>query len=98
MEATNLLEAGAPSLLNEAPVYLALHDAYVDSGDLRRARDTLERAIPFLLRRLKGLENTPYARSFLTSLSHNATLLAAAEGYGLVPDAVNDVRQRRNDG
>ena len=58
----------------------------------------VERAIPFLLRRLKGLENTPYARSFLTSLSHNATLLSAADGYGLVPDAVNEIRHHRADG
>src|SRR5260221_695784 len=34
-EAAGLLESGAPSLLNEAPVYLALHDACVDTGDLR---------------------------------------------------------------
>jgi eukaryotic-like serine/threonine-protein kinase len=37
-EAANLVEGGAPSLLNEAPIYLALHDASVDIGDLRGAR------------------------------------------------------------
>jgi tetratricopeptide (TPR) repeat protein len=95
-EATNLLEAGAPSLLNEAPVYLALHDACVDIGDLRGARSAMEHGIPFLVRRLKGLENTPYAKSFLTSLSHNATMLAAADAYGLVPDSVNEARQYRS--
>jgi hypothetical protein len=97
-EAATLLEGGAPSLLNEAPVYLALHDAHVDAGDLRSARSAMERGMPHLLRRLKGLENTPYARSFLTGLTHNAALLAAAEAYGLVPDAINAITSRRHDG
>jgi tetratricopeptide (TPR) repeat protein len=96
-EAATLLEAGAPSLLNEAPVYLALHDACVDIGDLRSAKGAMERGIPFLVRRLKGLEDTPYAKSFLTSLSHNAALLAAAEAYGLVPEHVDAARNYRGD-
>ena len=61
-EAARLVEAGAPSLLNEAPIYLALHDACVDVGDLRGARDAMARGIAPLMRRLKGLEGTPYAR------------------------------------
>src|SRR5262245_29607265 len=84
-EAGKLVEAGAPSLLNEAPIYLALHDACVDAGDLRGARQAMERGIPLLMRRLKGLEGTPYARTFLLGLPHNSALLLAAEAYGLVP-------------
>jgi serine/threonine protein kinase/tetratricopeptide (TPR) repeat protein len=85
-EAASLVEGGAPSLLNEAPIYLALHDACVDVGDLRGARDAMERAIPPLLRRLKGLEGTPYARPFLLGLPHNSGLIAAAEAYGCIPE------------
>jgi serine/threonine protein kinase len=84
-EAADLVEGGAPSLLNEAPIYLALHDASVDVGDLRSARGAMERAIPPLMRRLAGLEGTPYARPFLLRLPHNSGLLAAAEAYGCIP-------------
>jgi len=87
-EAGRLVEDGAPSLLNEAPIYLALHDAYVDVGDLKGAREAVERGIPLLLRRLKGLEGTPYARTFLLGLPHNSALLAAAEAYGIIPPEV----------
>jgi eukaryotic-like serine/threonine-protein kinase len=87
-EAGALVEAGAPSLLNEAPIYLALHDAYVDVGDLTGARSAMERGIPPLMRRLKGLEGTPYARTFLLGLPHNSALLAAAEAYGCIPPEV----------
>jgi serine/threonine protein kinase len=87
-EAGNLVEAGAPSLLNEAPIYLALHDASVDVGDLRGARDAMDRAMVPLLRRVKGLEGTPYARPFLLGLPQNAALLAAAEAYGCVPPEI----------
>ena len=90
-EAGALVEAGAPSLLNEAPIYLALHDAYVDVGDLTGARSAMERGIPPLLRRLKGLEGTPYARSFLLGLPHNSALLAAAEAYGCIPPEVEQL-------
>src|SRR5262249_40550710 len=94
-EAANLVEGGAPSLLNEAPIYLALHDASVDTGDLRGARAAMERAIPPLLRRLKGLEGTPYARSFLLGLPHNSGLLAAAEAYGCVPPEIEQLVEHR---
>jgi eukaryotic-like serine/threonine-protein kinase len=90
-EAGALVEAGAPSLLNEAVIYLALHDAYVDVGDLAGARNAMERGIAPLLRRLKGLEGTPYARSFLLGLPHNAALLAAAEAYGCVPPEIEHI-------
>src|SRR5690606_18402211 len=64
-EAAELVEQGAPSLLNEAPIYLVLHDACVDAGDLVGARTAMERAMPPLVRRLHGLEGTSYARNFL---------------------------------
>jgi tetratricopeptide (TPR) repeat protein len=90
-EAAALVDEGSPSLLNEAPVFLALHDACVDLGELQEAREAIARSIPSLVRRLRGLATTPHARAFLTQLSANAGLLAAAEAYGLVPDAVTTV-------
>ena len=90
-EAAALVEGGAPSLLNEGPIYLALHDASVDIGDLAGARTAMERAMTPLVRRLRGLEGTPYARAFLFNLPHNAGLLAAAEAYGCVPDEVDAI-------
>jgi serine/threonine protein kinase len=84
-EAAGLLDTGAPSLLNEAPVYLALHDACVDLGALEEARDAILHGIPRLVTRLRGLAGTPYARGFTTELAPNAGLLSAAEAYGLVP-------------
>jgi hypothetical protein len=95
-EAAERLEAGAPSLLNEAPVYLALHDASVDVGDLRGARSAMERGIPPLLKRLRGLEGTPYARTFLTGLTHNSGLLVAAEAYGYVPEEIERLIEQRS--
>jgi tetratricopeptide (TPR) repeat protein/tRNA A-37 threonylcarbamoyl transferase component Bud32 len=92
-EAARLIEAGAPCLLNEAPLYLALHDACVDIGDLKGARDALERGIAPLMRRLKGLGGTPYARSFLLGLPHNSALLAAAEAYGCIPVEIERLLQ-----
>jgi tetratricopeptide (TPR) repeat protein len=86
-EAAALVEAGAPSLLNEAVIYLALHGALVDAGDLAGARATVERAMPLLVRRVRGLRGTAYERAFL-KLSHNAALLAAADTHGCVPDEI----------
>ncbi|APR78087.1 serine/threonine protein kinase [Minicystis rosea] len=93
-EAARLIEAGAPCLLNEAPIYLALHDACVDMGDLTGARDAMQRGVAPLLRRLKGLEGTPYARSFLLGLPHNSALLAAAEAYGCIPEEIERLLRR----
>jgi tetratricopeptide (TPR) repeat protein len=90
-EAAELLDEGSPSLLNEAPVYLALHDACVDLGDLKEAKDAIVRGIPRLVTRLKGLAGTPYGRGFLTQLPPNAGLIAAAEAYGVVPAEIADV-------
>jgi hypothetical protein len=89
-EAGALFDDGSPSLLNEAPVFLALHDACVDLGDLAEARSAIARGLPRLVTRLRGLAATPYARSFLTQLAPNAGLLSAAEAYGILPEEVND--------
>jgi hypothetical protein len=93
-EAAQLLQQGSPSLLNESTVYLALHDAYVQAGDVARARDAVSRGMPPLERRVEGLVGTPYALPFLTELPHNAQLLAAAEGFSLVPHRIHRVLQR----
>jgi tetratricopeptide (TPR) repeat protein len=93
-EAAELVDGGAPSLLNESPVFLALHDAEQQLGNSDAARNAVARAVPHLLRRLQGLSATAYAHAFLTDLPHNAALLAAAEGYGLVPDQVHRVLER----
>ena len=90
-EAAMLLDEGSPSLLNEAPVFLALHDAYVDLGRLKEAREAIVRGVPRLMTRVRGLGGTAYARPFLVELGPNAGLLAAAEGYGLVPPEVAGV-------
>jgi len=93
-EAADLLESGAPSLLNEAAVYLALHAACKDKGLETEARQAVERSIPRLLRRVRGLVGTPYARLFLTETPHNAELVATAEAYGLIPDAIHQVLEK----
>jgi tetratricopeptide (TPR) repeat protein len=85
-EAATLLDGGSPSLLNEVPVYLALHDAYVDLGLLGEARDAIVKGIPRLVTRVKGLAGTAYTHVFLTEVPSNAGFLAAAEAYGVVPD------------
>jgi hypothetical protein len=90
-EAAAQLDDGSASLLNEAPVFLALHDACVDLGQLHEARQAIVRGVPRLVTRVRGLAGTPYARAFLTQLTPNAGLLAAAEGYGLVPAEVSGV-------
>ncbi|HVR18604.1 MAG TPA: protein kinase [Polyangiaceae bacterium] len=94
LEAAQLLEQGAPSLLNESVVYLSLYDALTDSGETEAARDVLRKALPPLLRRLHGLAGTPYARLFLSDLYANARLVALAEDEGLLPEAIQRVLER----
>jgi hypothetical protein len=89
-EASGLFDGGSPSLLNETPVFLALHDACVDLGDLAEARRAIARGMPRLVTRLRGLRATPYSRAFLTQLAPNVGLIAAAEAYGLIPEEVNE--------
>jgi tetratricopeptide (TPR) repeat protein len=84
-EAAGLLEHGSPSLLNEAPIYLALHEACVDLGRPEHAKDAIARGLPRLVTRMHGLSGTPYAKEFLRHLAPNAGLIAAAETYGILP-------------
>lgn len=90
-EAASLLEQGAPSLLNEAPIYLALHDAYVDCGKSHEARDAIARGLPRLVTRVHGLSGTTYAKDFLEHVASNAGLLVAAEAYGVLPVELENV-------
>ena len=87
-EAVAMMEGGSPSLLNEAPIFLAMHDACVDLGEAAEARDAILRGIPRLVTRVHGLAGTPYVRGFLTQLAPNAGLLAAAKAYGSVPEEI----------
>jgi serine/threonine protein kinase/predicted ATPase len=87
-EAAGLIEQGAPSLLNESPVFVALHDAYLAAGDRSRAVEAIRRGLGPLTRRLEGLKKTTYAGVFLTELGPNATLLARASEYGLTPPEI----------
>ncbi len=95
-EAAELLESGAPSLLNESSVYLPLHDACVELEDADHAKQAVIRGLQPLQRRLEGLLGTTYARLFLTELPNNAALLAAAEGYGLVPERIHRLLETKN--
>ncbi|MEZ4262105.1 MAG: protein kinase [Polyangiaceae bacterium] len=87
-EAAALLDEGKPSLLNEAPVFLALHDACTELGMHDEAREAIARGMPRLVVRLRGLKGTQYAHDFLTEISSNAGLIAAAKEYGSVPDEI----------
>lgn len=93
-EAAGLLEHGSPSLLNEAPIYLALHGACVDLGRAEQAKDAIARGLPHLVTRVHGLSGTPYARDFLTHLAPNAGLIAAAQGYDLLPSELAGILAR----
>ena len=85
-EAADLLDHGSPSLLNEAPVFLSLHDTAMALGYKDEAKSAIARAIPRLVTRVRNLAGTPYARPFLTQLTINVGLLFAAERYELVPE------------
>jgi tetratricopeptide (TPR) repeat protein len=93
-EAAALLDTGAPSLLNESVVYLALHQCAKDLDLESDARKAVERSIPRLVRRVRGLVGTPYARLFLTELPYNADLVAIADAYGLLPDPIHQVLEK----
>lgn len=90
-EGATLLEAGAPSLLNEAPVFLSLYKTRAARGDEPGADEALSQGIRPLVRRTLGLVGSPYARRFLTELPHNAELVAATERAGFLPDALHRV-------
>lgn len=86
--AAELLSSGAPSLLNESPIYLVLHDAEAKRGSQDSAKRAISDAMTPLLRRVRGLAPTRYALPFLTGLTDNSQLVALAEGYGVLPDEV----------
>jgi hypothetical protein len=90
-EAAALIDHGSPSLLNEAPIYLALHDSLVDLGRHAEAKDAIARGLPRLVTRVHGLLGTPHAKDFLTNVSSNAGLLAAADGYGIVSPELAEI-------
>jgi serine/threonine protein kinase/tetratricopeptide (TPR) repeat protein len=90
-EAAGLIEQGAPSLLNESPAFVALHDAQLAAGDRPRAIEAIQRGLGPLTRRLQGLKKTSYAAVFLTELEPNATLLARAREYGLTPPEITAI-------
>ncbi len=89
-DAAELVEAGAPCLLNEAVIYLALHGARIARGDFAGAEEAIGRAMPALERRLAGLRGTPYARAFLR-LPDNARLLEAADALGCLPPTIESL-------
>ena len=84
-EAADLIEHGSPSLLNEAPIYLALHAALVDLGRVDDAKEAIARGLPRLVTRVHGLRGTPYASEFLAHVAANAGLIKAASDYGILP-------------
>ena len=93
-EAAGLLEHGSPSLLNEAAIYLALHDACVDLGLAEQAKDAIRRGLPKLVTRVHGLSGTPYAKDFLTDLAPNAGLITAAQKYEILPAEIAEILAR----
>ncbi len=90
-EAAELLLSGAPSLLNESPVFLTLHKARLALGDEDGAKDALAHSIRPLIRRLNGLVGSPYAFTFLTQIPQNAELISATDAAGLLPESVSRV-------
>lgn len=93
-EGAELLDGGAPSLLNESIVYLAWQRALSAAGDETAAQDAIERGLRALRRRLDGLLGTPYARQFLTELPTNAELLSALERFDAVPEDLRELLVR----
>jgi tetratricopeptide (TPR) repeat protein len=94
--AAHLIETGAPSLMNEAPIFLALHDALRAKGELVEAPKAIARGGPFFERRIAGLRGTPYAHSFVWSLSDNARFADLSSRYGVVSDELAEVIERRS--
>jgi hypothetical protein len=82
-EAATLLASGAPSLLNESPIFLTLHDVHLTRGNFPDAKAAVEAALPFLLRRASSLQTSPYLHHFLTGLDDNRRLLTLATQYSI---------------
>ena len=83
-EAAGLLEHGSPSLLNEAPIYLALHDALRRSRSARgsEGRDRARPAAPRHAR-ARSLAARRYAKDFLTHLAPERRASRRRRGYGI---------------
>jgi len=96
-EACNLLLEGAPSLLNESPVFLTLYKARLALGEEDAAKDALASSIRPLLRRLNGLVGSPYAGTFLTQLPQNSELVSAIDAAGLLPESVHRILAQASD-
>ena len=75
-------------MLNEAPVYLALHDANMELEREEEARAAIARGLPRLRHRLDALGGRRYVRGFLLQLPHNAAYLAVADRYGFLSDDI----------
>ena len=75
--------------MNEAPIYVALHDACMQLGRADDAKSAIARGLPHLVTRVHGLRGTPYAKDFLTHLAPNAMLVAAAERLGILPPEIS---------
>jgi eukaryotic-like serine/threonine-protein kinase len=88
-EAANMIEARAPSLLNEAPIFLSLYRTYQELGDSEAADRTIARGMEPLRHRFSALTGTPYARSFLTGLPENAELVAVADALGVLSPKIH---------
>lgn len=84
-EGATLIDQGRPSLLNEASVFLALHDVCVAQNDGEGARAAVARGLVPLARRLRALADTPYLKLFC-ALAENRSLLVAARRYELPID------------
>jgi hypothetical protein len=80
-QARDLVAQAAPALPDPAPVYLALHDGHVASGDTVAARGAVVAGLATLLRRLQGVAGTAYAGPFLRELPHTVELLYLARRY-----------------
>jgi eukaryotic-like serine/threonine-protein kinase len=94
--AAELVETGAPSLMNEAPIFLALHDAHRAMGEAGEAAQAIARGAPFFERRIVGLRGTPYAHSFVWSLADNERFADLSSRYGAVRDELAVVIERRS--
>ena len=90
-EAAELLDHGSPSLLNEAPVFLALHEALLALGKTSDAKDAILRALPRLVKRTRALSGTGHTYDFLTALRPNAELIAAARRYDILPEDIRSL-------
>jgi hypothetical protein len=82
--------------MNEAPIFLALHDALRAEGNAAEAARAIARGAPFFERRIVGLRGTPYAHSFVWSLADNARFAELSSRYGSVSDELADVIERRS--